>query len=128
MATPKVKRSDRVAERIRTELMDMLIRGVVRDARADGACVTHVRVTDDLRRAMVYVRLTRPDVSEAAARAAVEALRGARGFLRRELTPRLGLKFQPEIDFAWDDTVDRATRIETLLSEIAAEGRDDEAE
>ena len=115
------KRSDRVAERIRTELMELLVRGVVRDARADGACVTGVSVSDDLRQATVYVRLARPDVSEAAARAAVDALNHARGFLRRELAPRLGLKYQPDIAFAWGATIDRAARIESLLSEIADE-------
>jgi ribosome-binding factor A len=117
----KPKRSDRVAERIRTELMDLLIRGVVRDARAEGAVVTAVRVSDDLRHATVYVRIARPDVSEAAAHAAVEALNRARGFLRRELTPRLGLKYQPDIAFAWDAEIDRAARVERLLAEIADE-------
>lgn len=121
MAPTKPKRSDRIAERIRTEMMDLLIRGVVRDARAEGACVTGVRVSDDLRHAIVYVRLTRPDVSEAAARSAVDALNHARGFLRRELTPRLSLKYQPDIAFAWDDTIDRAARVESLLMEIADE-------
>lgn len=121
MAPSKPKRSDRIAERIRTEMMDLLIRGVVRDARADGTCVTGVRVSDDLRHATVYVRLTRADVSEAAAHSAVDALNHARGFVRRELTPRLGLKYQPEIAFAWDETIDSATRVESLLLEIANE-------
>lgn len=125
MAPSKPKRSERIAERIRTELMDLLIRGVVRDARADGACVTGVRVSDDLRHATVYVRLTRPDASEAAARAAVDALNHARGFLRRELTPRLGMKYQPEVAFAWDETIDRAARVERLLLEIADERKGD---
>jgi ribosome-binding factor A len=123
MPASRPKRSDRVAERIREELMDVLIRGVVRDARADGVCVTGVRVSDDLRHARVFVRLGRPDASDAAAHGAVDALNRARGFLRRELTPRLGLKYQPEITFAWDEAVDRAGRVEDLLAEIAREGK-----
>lgn len=126
MAPPRVKRSDRVAELIRTEIMDMLIRGVVRDARAESACVTRVRVSDDLRNATVYVRLARADVSEEAMREAIGALNHARGFLRRALAPRLRLKYQPDIEFAWDSEVERAARIESLLSEIANEKKSDE--
>jgi ribosome-binding factor A len=116
------RRADRVAERIKAELMELLLRGVVRDPEARDACVTAVKVSDDLRHAVVYVRLLRSEVSEAARVAAVAALNRAAGFLRRELAPRLRLKHQPELRFFWDDDLDRAARIEALLSEIASEG------
>ena len=58
----KPKRSDRVGERIRTELMELLLRGGLRDPRARELTVTHVRVSDDLQHATVYVRLVRDEV------------------------------------------------------------------
>ena len=64
-------------------------------------------------------------MAEAGAQAkVVAALNRASGFLRRELAARIELKHQPELRFFWDEGVDRAARIEELLSEIEREGRD----
>ena len=60
------KRSDRVGERIRAEIMDLLLRGGVRDPATRDGFVTAVKVSADLRHARVYVRLT--DVEAAQAR------------------------------------------------------------
>jgi ribosome-binding factor A len=111
-----------VAERIKAELMELLLRGVVRDPAAADCYVSAVEVSDDLRHARVYLRLLRMGVDDAARRRAVEALQRASGFLRRELAPRLRMKYQPELRFEWDEGVDRAARIEELLSEIEREG------
>ena len=53
----------------------------------------------------------------------VAALNRATGFLRRALATRIELKHQPELRFFWDAGVERAARIEELLSEIQREGR-----
>jgi ribosome-binding factor A len=118
------KRADRVAERIKAELMALLVRGVVRDPNAADCCITAVKVSDDLSHARVYVRLLRTEVPEPAREALVGALNHAAGFLRRELAPRLAIKHQPDLKFFWDQNIDQAARIEALLSEIAAEERE----
>ena len=123
MNTGPSRRPERVAERIRSELMQLLLRGVVRDPAANDCCVTDVQMTDDLGIAKVYVRLLRGDVDESAQRGAIDALGRAAGFLRRELGPKLKLKYLPELRFYWDDGIDRAGRIATLLSEIEREGK-----
>ncbi len=102
--------------------MDLLVRGAVRDPGAADCCVTAVKVSDDLGHARIYVRVLRAEVDERARQAALAALSRAAGFLRRELAPRLKLKYQPELRFYWDEDQDRAARIEALLSEIAREG------
>jgi ribosome-binding factor A len=112
-----------VAERIRSELMQLLLRGVVRDPAAADSCVTDVVMSDDLGIAKVYVRLLRGEVDEPAQQRALDALGRASGFLRRELAPKLKLKYLPELRFYWDEGIDRAGRIESLLSEIEREGR-----
>jgi len=116
------KRADRVAERIKAELMDLFVRGVVREPTVADCCVTSVKVSDDLSHARVYVRLLRAEVSEPDMRATVAALGRAAGFLRREIASRVNLKHVPDLRFFWDENLDRAARIESLLSEIAAEG------
>jgi ribosome-binding factor A len=131
------RRAERVAERIRIELMDLLVRGVVRDPQAADCFVTAVRVSDDLRSARVWVRKLQGDggiapalrggamssLDDAARERAVEALNRAAGFLRRELAPRLRLRHQPELRFVWDEGEERAARIEALLAEDRPEDR-----
>jgi ribosome-binding factor A len=98
------------------------VRGAVRDPNAADVCVTAVKVSDDLSHARVYVRLLRAAVDDEMQQRAVRALNHAAGFLRRELAPLIKLKYQPELRFFWDEGVDRAARIEALLSEIEREG------
>ena len=117
-----VKRSDRVGERIKAELMDMLLRGSIHDPAAAGVYLTQVVLSGDLRYARVYVRLTDSDAPDAARVDAVKALNRAAGFIRRSLSPRLQLKYLPELRFFWDDTVDRAARIEAVLAQIDEPG------
>lgn len=120
-ATAKPARSERVAERVRAELMELLLRGRVHDPDARDLYVTDVVVSADLRHARVYVRCALGDASPERGRRAVKALQRASGFIQRELAPRLELKYQPELRFFWDEGFDRARRVEELLEEIADE-------
>lgn len=120
MADKGFRRADRVAERIRAELMELLLRGAVRDPAARDVVVSGVRVTDDLSIARIYVRVLEelgPDQQEKV----VEALKRAGGFLRRELGHRLQLRHVPSLEFFWDEVVDSALRIESILDEIREE-------
>jgi len=114
----EVKRSVRVAERVREELASLIARRV-KDPRAQNVVVTRVEMPDDLRLARVWVRTL--DGDEATGEQAIKALGGASGLLRKELTRALALRFAPELRFQWDSGQDAATRVEQLLDEIARE-------
>lgn len=116
-------RPARLGERIREELMDLLLRGAVKDPGAVGAIVHAVDVSGDLRHAKVYVRSGDPSVDEARRRSLVRALERAGGYLRRELAPRLGVRHMPELRFMWDESAERASRVEELLEEIREEDK-----
>lgn len=111
-------RPARVGEQIRSELMDLLLRGAVHDPRAAGVSVSAVRMTDDLQHARVFIRLLEVEPTAIERRAAVEAMNRASGYLRRELSHRLHLRYLPDLRFFWDDAVDQGERIELLLHEI----------
>jgi|SRR5690606_361326 len=121
MQRGEASRPARVAERIREELMDLVLRGAIKDPRASGAVIHAVKVSGDLRHARVWVRLIDLEPSEARKKELIAALGRAGGFLRRELGPRLRIKHTPELTFVWDDTAERAARVETLLEEIREE-------
>jgi ribosome-binding factor A len=51
----------------------------------------------------------------------LDGLRSAAGYLRYELGREVKLRVMPKLRFSWDDTPEKADRIETLLAEIQAE-------
>ncbi|MBW1761364.1 MAG: 30S ribosome-binding factor RbfA [Deltaproteobacteria bacterium] len=117
MAQKGFRRADRVSERIRSELMELVLRGSVRDPAAKDVVVSAVRMTDDLSIARVYVRVLE-EIGSDRQDAVVEALDRASGFLRHEIGQRLQLRHVPKLEFYWDDVVDSALRIESILQEI----------
>ncbi len=128
MSSEQGTRPKRVAERIRAELMEMLLRGAIKDPQAASVVISDVTVTRDLGIARVYLRLLSADVDARAQKNAVKAMERAGGFMRRELGPRLGLRHVPELHFHWDDTAERSARIETLLDEVRNERKEPEGE
>ena len=121
------KRSVRVAERVRAEVMELLLRGAVRDPRVKDVLVSEVRVTDDLGHARVYVRTMQPS-DERQRAAVVQGLERASGYIRREVGAKLGLRYTPAFQFFWDEVVDSALKIESVLAEIRAESDAQDAE
>ena len=58
-------RAEKVGERVRIELTDMLARGEIHDPAVSGCIVSAVQVTRDLSLARVYVRLLSAEPKEA---------------------------------------------------------------
>lgn len=132
MATTKKKtdgkRSDKVGETLRGELMNMLLTGAVHDPGVQNATISAVKITDDLRLAKVYVRSLDLEADARKQERLVKALERAKSFLRRELAQRLQLRYAPDLRFYYDASVDRGREMESLLREIARESSDGEPE
>ena len=111
------KRADRVADLIKVEIADLLLKQV-RDPRIGAITITGAKVTDDLRTARVFFVELGQDACSDAVKAGLEK---AKGFLRRELGRRLQLRHVPELLFTYDASFAYGNRIERLLSEIHAE-------
>ena len=83
--------------------------------------VTDVRTSADLRHAHVYVSVLGEagGPSDVAQReATLEGLRSAHGFLQGRVAHELRLKRTPTLEFHYDDTTDRALRVDALIDEI----------
>jgi ribosome-binding factor A len=116
-------RMRRVDEAIRQVLGDAL-GAELKDPRVGFVTVTDVRTSADLRHARVYVsvlgesgRSSEPEQREAS----LEGLRSAHGFLQGRVASELRLKRTPTLEFAYDDTTDRAMRVDELIEEIGQE-------
>jgi ribosome-binding factor A len=121
------RRPDRVAEAIRVEVATFLNQDV-KDPRVVGlVTVTGVDVSRDLRVATVFVSVYGSDTERAAT---LEGLESVAGHLRARIGRALRLRLAPEIVFKQDESIARAARIETLLSQLkdAPDHRNAEAE
>ena len=48
----------------------------------------------------------------------MDGLRSAHGFLQARLAAELRIKRTPTLEFSYDDTTDRALRVDALIDEI----------
>ncbi|MDI6775648.1 MAG: 30S ribosome-binding factor RbfA [Syntrophales bacterium] len=108
------KRASRVAELIKVEISDILLKRV-KDPRIGPITITGVKLTDDLRLARVFFVEMGKDTCSDETRA---GLQKATGFLKMELGKRLQLRHIPEISFVYDESFAYGSRIEKLLAEI----------
>ncbi len=104
----------RLNEQFRRELAELLLREV-RDPRVAGVTVTGVEVSADLSYAKVFVRVPPDPVAAAEVMAGLQA---AAPFLRRSLGRGLHVRKVPELRFVPDETLERAQRIERILSDV----------
>jgi ribosome-binding factor A len=112
----EVKRSSRVAERMREEVSRELL--ALSDPRVAGVVVTRIDLTDDLAFARVYVRRDL-GADENEKKALMRGLEAAHGRVRREVGKRLDLRVAAQLRFVYDEGIDHQNRIEELLREIA---------
>jgi ribosome-binding factor A len=111
------ERPSRVGDQIRVEIADLLAREV-HDPGIGFLTITRVAVTPDLQQARVHYT-TMGD--EKARRESRRALERAKPFLRRQLGRRLSLRRVPELQFFFDESVERQDRIERILQDLQAE-------
>jgi ribosome-binding factor A len=106
------QRSTRVAEQIQRELAGMVSR-VLEDPRTGMVTVTAVQVSKDLSHAKVFVSSLGGSLPHDEL---VKQLQHASGFMRHELGRTMKLRIQPELRFLYDETEERAARLEALIA------------
>lgn len=120
------ERTDRVSQKLQ-EILARLLLTEVRDPRVQGLEITDAEVSPDLHQAQIYwVRIQ--ESTDAELKRAAEGLEQAKGYLKRELGKRLDTKYTPDLDFRYDETLERARRIENLLEDVDAGEADEESD
>ncbi|MDQ2711356.1 MAG: 30S ribosome-binding factor RbfA [Acidobacteriota bacterium] len=107
-------RARRVSEALREELGEM-IEYELSDPRVNGAIVTEVLVSPDMKHAQVRLHISENTKQQ---KEIIGALEGARNFLRRQLAERLSLYRVPDLHFEADVSMDAQTRLEHLLKRV----------
>ena len=111
------QRMRRVDEAVREVLSDALGHRDLKDPRIGFVTITAVKTSADLRHARVYVSVLGSDDER---EQTLAGLRSAHGVLQRRVAGELRLRRTPTLEFTYDDTTDRAMRIERLLGDEGA--------
>ena len=109
-------RADRVGQQIMKVLAE-LIQKKTSDPRLASATVTGVKMSPDLKNAKIYYTCQGEEkIKEAVA----AGFGSAKGFLKRTLAKKLGLRSMPELKFFYDESFDYGERIDKVLKSISA--------
>ena len=114
---PSGIRLKRIQDQI-LQVITIILETKVNDPRVAGAYVTDVSVDRELDYADIYISSLAGSEN---AEEILEGLRNAAGFLRYTLSQEVKLRVMPKLRFFWDDTPERADRIESLFTEIRNE-------
>ncbi len=118
----------RVGEQVRHILSDILSRGDVHDDTLQShlVSVTEVRMSPDLRHALVFVKPLLGQDEEVV----LKALRTNTAFFQREVATRVRLKYAAKLKFRVDESFDEGGKIDTLLrsDHVAQDIEKDDAE
>ena len=107
-------RIGRINEEIQKELASAIRN--LKDPRVQNTMIsiTHVEATPDLRYAKVYVSFLQEDQ----AADALKGLKSASGYLRRELSSALQLRYTPELVWALDDSITYGAKMLKLINSL----------
>jgi len=111
---PSGVRLQRIADRIRQDLSEMLIREIS-DPRLHQIFITDAKVDRELAFADIYVSAVEGSTRSTEI---LDGLEHASGFLRHELATRIELRVFPRLRFHWDPTPENADHIERMLADL----------
>src|SRR5258708_36971405 len=117
MQPGSVKRSARVAERVREEIARALARDLS-DPRLHHAVVTVVEMPDDLSLARIRVRLASGGDDPAARERLLAGLEAAKGRLRKRVGQSIGLRRAPQLRFKYANAQEASPPTQDSLHEI----------
>ncbi len=107
---------ERVNSLIRQEISELLQRQVKDPRLGNFITVTAVDTSSDMRHAKVFVsRLEGREEKQET----LGVLASAAGFFRKELAMRLKLRRVPELNFQWDDSLERGDHLLQMIDQLA---------
>ena len=112
------RRTDRVNEQLRKEISALLARQI-NDPRLNGVIsITRVITSGDLRSARVFISVMGGEKTK---KAALEGIRSAATFLRRELRDRINMRHTPFMTYELDGSLEEADKVLRLMNQVKAD-------
>ncbi|MFC1811083.1 30S ribosome-binding factor RbfA [Thermodesulfobacteriota bacterium] len=107
-------RSERVSGHIQKVLSEVLQKNV-KDPRLEMIVITGVKMSRDLRVARIYYTTSTGGKNTAEV---TEGFKSALGYVKRQLSRELGLRYMPDLKFLYDESFDYGSHIEEILKTI----------
>jgi ribosome-binding factor A len=107
---------DRIASNLVKEI-SYILANEVKDPDIKFVTITDCHVTNDLSFAKVYYTVLDEDKKETTKK----ALKNAKGFIRKELMERVEIRYIPELEFVFDESIDYGKKIENIIEKIHEE-------
>jgi len=104
----------RVGETLKEEI-GVIIEGELGDPRIALCTVTEIALAPDGKSARVYIEVAGDQREQ---EQTIKAINAAKGYIRRELLIRLGVRHVPELNFLLDKSQEYGSRIDDLLGRI----------
>ena len=120
-------RINRIRSMMKDEL-SLLINRELKDPRIPFVTVTDVQITRDVKQATLFFstmsagQASDPEITESCMR----ALENARGYLRKQLSIIMQLRFIPNLIFREDKGLENTLRVSELLKQIGDEKKPEE--
>ncbi len=111
-------RSDRVGGLMKEAISDIL-RKDIKDPRLEMTVITSVNMSNDLRNARVYFSTSGGKAMEKKASA---GFKSALGYIKRQISSELELRYMPDISFFYDESFDYGAKIDKLLASVNTDG------
>ncbi|MCX7614125.1 MAG: 30S ribosome-binding factor RbfA [Clostridiales bacterium] len=107
-------RIDRINEEVHRALSDAM--RTLKDPRIQGlVSITRCDVTGDLRFCKVHISFLGTDEDQ---KNVIKGLKSALGYLRREISQRVNLRYTPELIIVPDDSISNGVRISGILHSL----------
>lgn len=107
-------RTNRISGEMKKEVSSIIQNGLKDPRIPKMVSVTSADVTRDLRYAKIYISVLG---SEEEKKNAIEGLKSAAGFIRREVGHRMQLRYTPEMLFELDNSIERGVYISKLIND-----------
>jgi ribosome-binding factor A len=112
-------RTEKVAEEIKHQIAGILTKDLA-ELHLGLVTVTRVRISKDLKNAKIFLSfIGNKEPSEVC----LDKVKNRKKQIRMHLGSKVHLRFVPELDFYFDDTVEYASRIDELIREIHKEDK-----
>ena len=109
-------RAERISGKIQYAITELLSKKM-QDPRVEMATVSSVKLTPDLRVADIYIAVFG---DKKRIKDALDGFKKSKGFIKKSIAPKLGLKYMPDLRFVHDDSFDKAARMDALIKSATA--------
>lgn len=116
-------KNTRVNMEVQRELSEIIRLGIKDPRIHPMTSVVAVEVTPDLKYCKAYISVLG---DEEAAKATIQGLKSAEGYVRRELARRINLRNTPELKFILDQSIEYGVTMSRLIDEVTQGIQEDE--